>query len=363
MTSLSEKVLKNIEQHHITPRPKWFFRVQNIVLWVSGAVFIVIGGFSFSVVIYMIKDSDWYICENMGNTFSGFLLLMLPYFWLIVLGILVAIANYNLKVTKNGYRFRLRTVVAFVLVMSVLIGTFLYYAGVGKAIDETFADRLPFYEEFVNKMNRDKRMWMHPDRGLLAGMVVSVDDKGKILVSDFNNDIWQIQKDAATVLHGMDLREKQAVKIVGREINNNADLNGEKIFAAKLIKVMPDPEFIKRHPMGPPRVIEIGSGLAPEKRPENSFMQMEYRDAATSSLAVACKSDADCKLPFMFAVRSNCPFESKCIEEHCQVACPILTKEGNAACDKHSDCDCEKYPAKDKVDCLCFDKHCLVIVQ
>lgn len=364
MTSLTEKVLKNIEQKHITPRPKWVFSLQNMAIWISGVLFIIVGGFAFSVVIYMLKDSDWYVYQKMGNNLWGFFLLMLPYFWLIILGVLVAIANYNLKVTKKGYRFRLRTVVAFVLVMSVLIGAFLYCAGVGKAIDETFADRLPFYEEFVNKMNRDKRIWMHPDRGLLAGVVISVDDSGKILVSDFNNDVWRIKKDAATVLHGMDLREKQAIKIVGQELEDNtASLNGEKVFAAKLIHVMPDPAFLKRHPMGPPRVIEVGSGIPSEKQLQNSFMHMEYQDEATTSLDLICEKDTDCQLPFMFAVRSNCPFEAKCLEDRCQVACPVLGKEGQSACDKKEDCDCASYQANDKIDCLCLDKHCLVIVQ
>lgn len=364
MTNLTEKVLKNIEQQNITPRPKWVFRLQDLAVWFSSAIFIMIGGFAFSVVIYMIKDSDWYVYQNMGSSLWGFLLLMLPYFWLIVLGILVAVANYNLKVTKKGYRFHLRTIVAFVMLASMIIGTALYYAGMGRAIDESFASRLPFYEEFVNKMNRDRRLWMRPEHGLLAGMVISVSEDGKMLVSDFNNDVWRVVSSDATILQGRALGNKQAVKIVGQQINDeNAAMSGEKVFTAKLIQVMPDPAFLKRHPMGPPRVMEIGSGVMPDMTNQNSFMHMEYQDATTTSMEEVCGIDADCKLPFMFAVRSNCPFAAKCLDNNCAVTCEVGVKAGRVGCKKSSDCDCESYTAQDKIGCLCADEHCLIIVK
>ena len=192
MTSVSEKVLKNIEKHNITPRPKWVFTLQHVAVWFSSLVFLLIGGLAFSVVIYMLKESDWRIYENMSNSFWGFTLLVLPYFWIIVLAGLVILAHYNLKNTKSGYRYRLGVIVLFVFLISMIIGATLYLMGVGRAIDEQFADRMPMYEEFINKMNRDRRIWMNPERGLLGGMIVSVENENQIKVSDFNSDVWSV---------------------------------------------------------------------------------------------------------------------------------------------------------------------------
>lgn len=47
----------------------------------------------------------------------------------------------------------------------------------------------------------------------------------------------------------------------------------------------------------------------------------------------ACTVDADCALPHTYAIRSSCPYESKCIENRCAVICP----RGFASADPSSD--------------------------
>jgi len=374
MTSVSEKVLKNIEKNHITPRPKWVFGLQNSVLWFLSVLLLLIGGLASSVVIYMIKDNDWGIYNNIDNSLFSFILLVFPYFWVVVLLGLIILANYNLKSTKKGYKYRLCTIGIFVLFISVLMGGILHMIGVGKMIDESFADRMPMYGQFVNKINHDNRMWMKPDQGLLAGMIISVDDENNFKVSDFNDDVWRIKGDKQTVFLGFDLGTNRGVKIVGEEVTDQDALAfGEKAFHAKMVEVMPDLDFVKRHPMGGRRIIEMHANVPDQTLPQNSFMQMEYKDATSSdsdySINKLCEKDGDCLLPFLFAVRSSCPFEAKCIEKKCQVVCPINFGDQKAELDKkvqcknNQDCDCGAYVANDKKDCVCFEDMCFAIVQ
>lgn len=366
MTSVSEKVLKNIEQHHITPKPKWVFSLQNVAIWFSSVVFLLIGGFAFSVVIYMLLESDWRVYQNMNNNVWGFTLLVLPYFWILVLAGLVVLAHYNLKNTKSGYRHRLSVIVLFVFVISMVIGSALYLMGVGRAIDEKFADRMPMYEEFINKMNRDKRIWMNPERGLLGGMIVSVENANQIKVSDFNNDVWVVNGDNETMFEGFEIGANRAVKIIGSEVPDaNALAQGERVFHAKTVEVLPDLDFIKRHPRGPKRMIEMNANIQRQPLPPTSFMHMEYKDEATSS-PEKCAGDSECETPFSFMVRSSCPFESKCIEEKCRVACPIDFGKENGdknKCKYNQDCNCATYVADDKKDCVCFKNECLMLVE
>lgn len=39
-------------------------------------------------------------------------------------------------------------------------------------------------------------------------------------------------------------------------------------------------------------------------------------------LDINCKKDGDCKTPWEYLIRSNCPYTSKCIKNKCSVICP-----------------------------------------
>lgn len=50
-----------------------------------------------------------------------------------------------------------------------------------------------------------------------------------------------------------------------------------------------------------------------------------YQDAnlgLPSSLIQNCNQDADCILPFDYAIRSSCPYTTRCIQKKCEVYCP-----------------------------------------
>lgn len=366
--SVSDKVLKNIEKHKITPKPKWVFTLKNVAIWFSSVVFLLIGGLAFSVVIYMIIESDWELYENLNDSLWEFTLLILPYFWLIILGLLVALANYNLKNTKGGYRYRIITIVTFVFIVSMLIGGILYVMGIGKEIDETFADRIPIYNEFINKINRDKGMWMKPGQGLLAGVIISTDD-GVIKISDFNNDIWVVKSNEQTIFKGMKAEINRGIKMIGNEfLEMDALAHGERTFRADFIDVLPDMEWLKHHPMGPRRIIEMRNDGTSQVITPSSFMHMEYEEGGgNQGDKMKCASKNDCMTPFSFMARSNCPFESECINGNCKVVCIMPLNyteiEKKIKCQDDKDCDCTYYTAGDKIGCICFQGICMAVVN
>lgn len=374
MTNISERVLKNIQKKEITPKPKWIFTLHNLAIWFSSFVFLLIGGFAFSVVIYMIRENDWSFYENINDSLIEFILVTLPYFWIVILLGLVALAHYNLKRTKSGYKYRLRTIVVFVLFVSMMIGSGLYAAGMGKAIDETIADKVPLYEKFVNKINRDKMMWGKPGHGLLGGVIISLEGNNRFRIIDFKNDVWNVISDKNTEMRGFDMNLDHGVKIVGNEINDLAALSqGERAFQAKIIKVMPGRDWLRRHPMKDKRAMEMRADIGRRAPTRSSIMHMEYKEPTPEELAEMakkeCRWDKDCLLPFTFAARSNCPFESRCIEDKCRVICqmPYETRENDlnkvSQCKHNDDCNCAFYEADDKKECLCLREMCAVIVE
>jgi len=83
-----------------------------------------------------------------------------------------------------------------------------------------------------------------------------------------------------------------------------------------------------------------------------------------------CVIDTDCKTPMSYLVRSNCPFESRCIENKCNVVCigPYPNKEAElnviAQCNKNTDCNCSTfYSGNDLTKCTCLKGLCAAIVS
>jgi hypothetical protein len=365
--NLSDKVLKKIEKKNITPKPRWIFTLQNVAVWFSSILFLLIGGLAFSVVIYMILESDWSLYANLNDSLWKFVILILPYFWLVILILLVVLANYNLKNTKGGYRYQLRTIVILVLLISLLLGGVFYLLGLGKKIDETFAEKMPIYERFINKINRDKGMWMKPGRGLLAGVITSFED-GVMRISDFNNDVWVIRIDDKTVFRGIEADINHGIKMIGTELLElDALAEGERIFQADFVDVLPNLDWFRHHPRGVKRIITMREGDRGIVSAPESFMHMEYDENV--NLEHECRFKEDCTTPFPFMIRSDCPFESECINHDCRVVCSKpwenqaeeVTKEKQ--CSYNKECSCDYYQGSDLEDCICFENRCMVLVD
>ncbi|MDD4352217.1 MAG: hypothetical protein PHU71_04540 [Candidatus Gracilibacteria bacterium] len=50
--------------------------------------------------------------------------------------------------------------------------------------------------------------------------------------------------------------------------------------------------------------------------------QAEQDFEVAEVLEESCELDADCETPFDYLVRSNCPYESRCLDKKCTVVCP-----------------------------------------
>ncbi len=237
--------------------------------------------------------------------------------------------------------------------------------GLGKKIDEIFANRLAIYERFINKINRDQGMWMKPGRGLLAGVITSFED-GVMRVSDFNNDVWIIKVDDQTVFKGMKAGINHGIKMIGKEILELDVLaEGERTFHADFVDVLPNLDWFRHHPRGVKRVISMREGDRGVMSMPDSFMHMEYDENGDSNHE--CRFKDDCVTPFPFMIRSDCPFESECINNDCRVAClkPWEGKnkelEQEKQCTYNKECRCDYYKGSDSRDCICFKNRCMVL--
>jgi len=223
---IGDKALQMIKQKKISPRSKWQCFLYSKIAWALSLIFIVIGSLAFSVVIYMVKNNDWDMYSHLGDSLAEFIIVTLPYFWIAFLILLVYLAFFSSKFTEEGYRYRLATLLSVGLLLNIGLGIIFYSIGFGRVIDSYLEDKVPAYHYmFINKA----KMWTQPEKGLLAGLIISV-DKNQLAIKDYTGNLWNVDLAENVLIKGR-------IKIaVGLKINIIGEKQDDNNFLAKEIR-------------------------------------------------------------------------------------------------------------------------------
>jgi hypothetical protein len=216
MATTSEKILQSIKETHLAPAPRWKFRARNSVIWTMFAVALLVGSLSLSVIIDQLVNHDWDIYRYLHKTFLQYLLLSLPYLWIVCAAVFSLLAYYYFVHTRGWYRHRVYRVVLASIGLSVALGTAFFFLGFGKQLDAVLASKVPYYQFLsVDK----KKLWTHPDEGLLGGQVTQAEDSsGDFVIKDYSGNDWDVQQPVATPKDPA-ITVGEDVKIIGVEKN------------------------------------------------------------------------------------------------------------------------------------------------
>ena len=82
----------------------------------------------------------------------------------------------------------------------------------------------------------------------------------------------------------------------------------------------------------------------------------------------ACVSHEECATPMAYLLRSNCPYNSRCVDNVCRVVCPMPSARvekgwGKQECNADTDCDCSAYTSAGATQCRCIDNSCVAVVE
>lgn len=234
-----KEILEKIEEKKIKPKPKWEFFLKNYLLWIFGVLSLVIGSLAVSIIIYMLLHNDWQVYKSIHDNLLGFILVTLPYFWIVILTLFIIAADYNLKHTKKGYKYNLSWVIIISLGVNIIFGALLYNIGVGEALDDIMGEKAPFYEKVIN---RKVHMWDCPEKGRLVGEIIMVDSQEIFRLHDKENNIWTIFHKDAEIFPILKLETGEKIKIMGENLEN---FNFQ---AYMIIPMGPGKGFFKRMP-------------------------------------------------------------------------------------------------------------------
>lgn len=183
---ISKQVLQKIKQEKIIPEPRWKFLLKDYLVWIFFGFSILLGGLTTAVIIFLGQNSGWEIYSRGQASWAKFVLLNIPYFWLIFFILFVFVAYYNFRHTNTGYRHRFFYIMIISVVCSIILGTLSYGAGLGQKIEDVFYRRMPFYEQI---MRHRQDVWQQPGKGFLVGEII-INNEETIILRDPMNNEW-----------------------------------------------------------------------------------------------------------------------------------------------------------------------------
>lgn len=225
MENFSSKVLETIKQKAIKPIPKWYFSARNFILWFLAILATFLGGLAFSLVMLFMNF------QQVGMNFPRpqgklhWLIVSIPYAWLVVFVLLVGVIYFNLKHFKNSYKYPAYLLIIASLCGSIVIGFITVGLDGHRRMNEEFSRHLPFYGPVFDARTRS---WGRPDDGALAGKVKALESDNFIL-EDLRGHEWKIIFDT-------DNSQEGATEItVGQMVMINGQSTEKGVFLAEEI--------------------------------------------------------------------------------------------------------------------------------
>ena len=211
MTELEKRILEQIEQRRLAPRPYAYFLARRSVFWTLAIVSILLGAISVDVMIYGALDYFAPAGQHEELPFEDWFE-SVPFVWLLLLVLFVASAFFGLQKTRRGYRYRVSYVLAGTILASAVLGVLLHRLDVGKRIHQFLNANVPAYERMIR--SREDH-WTAPDQGRLGGRVLAVGDARSFTLKDFRGREWMVDFAKAKVLLSEPLLDEGIVAIRG----------------------------------------------------------------------------------------------------------------------------------------------------
>lgn len=221
--SCKDKVFSRIQGEAISPRSKLLFQGREFAVWALWVLSVVVGAFSVAVVGFVLTHHEYALYEATHENFTTFIVEALPYLWIVTFGIMGAVAIYNLRHTKHGYRYPLWQVFGSSVLLSLVGGGVLHVFGFGYSVDHMLGRQMPMY---ISQEKMESQMWQNPEDGRLLGRVTKQMQPPSTLVTftDINGHEWKIDTIELSDDERDLLFDKNEIKLIGQISPDDAGL-------------------------------------------------------------------------------------------------------------------------------------------
>src|SRR5438105_2720546 len=143
MQDHSLDIIAEIKTRGAEPRPRWHFLAWRALFWFLSTASVAVGGIAFSVAWYVFFDND-----GLHVSFSN-ILQVIPYVWLLVLGVFVVCAYFGFRHTKKGYRYPAALVLPLLIAASIGVALALDSYDVGQTVHKYLLSHTDFYDALI----------------------------------------------------------------------------------------------------------------------------------------------------------------------------------------------------------------------
>lgn len=212
----SQKLLEKIQSEKIPQRSRKQFILKNIFFWLLFAFSIIIGGLSFSVILFAFNQTDFDLLSHIPNSKIELFLGLLPFFWIISCLVFLLISIFGIRHTKTGYRYSPLLVFGSSIILSIVLGTTLFLSGGAEKMERVFSENVSVYKSIEErKISR----WSRPEDGFLSGIII---EKGRtIIIKDWNDKKWEVDFKNAIIKGRISLEKNEKIKIIGEVSEDN----------------------------------------------------------------------------------------------------------------------------------------------
>ncbi|MEA1937230.1 MAG: hypothetical protein U9N04_03905 [Patescibacteria group bacterium] len=214
----SQKLLEKIRSEKISQKSRLQFILKNIFFWILFIFSIIIGGLSFSIILFAFDQEDFNLILQITDSRIEFFLGLLPFFWIISCFVFLLISIFMVRHTKTGYRYSPFLVFISSIILSIILGTSLFFTGGAGKMEQIFSENISIYKSVEE--HRISR-WSHPENGFLAGVILENRNDETILIKDFNDKEWEIDIQNTVIRRRVLLEPKEKIKIIGVILEEN----------------------------------------------------------------------------------------------------------------------------------------------
>ncbi len=228
--NISENIIKTIDERKLRPILRSRFLLKRSVFWTIASLAVLFGGVAVSIIIFLFFNFDTEGMTYLNQSVVKNILLIIPYVWLLSLGLLLFITRVSIRHTKYGYRYGVMRVMGIALAISLVLGFVFDEFDLGKNINEFLNESIPYYNSLVYTSEDE---WSQSEKGLLGGTVLTSADAEGLSIRDFHQKVWRItfQKfDREDV--SMVPKPGERLRAIGKDVGNNT-FQAEQVFPWK----------------------------------------------------------------------------------------------------------------------------------
>ncbi|HLD21650.1 MAG TPA: DUF5666 domain-containing protein [Patescibacteria group bacterium] len=218
MESISKKITQKITERKLSPKPRWVFRLRELLLW-CGIVFgVVVSAVSMGMII------DFFIQEEVFSVWQArkhviVFITAIPYVWCVVVCGITFLVHTEFKRTKNGYKTAWYWVLCAVVGFSIVLGFTSSFLQISQRVEQVLTRAFPVLQ---HSTQRAQQYWSQPDAGLISGTIISVNADSMVL-SDWDQKQWTILITGETTIRSRaTLTPQSQVKIIGNRTSDHS---------------------------------------------------------------------------------------------------------------------------------------------